>query len=501
MTCRRLHQTIAESVILQYRIAQLAAKVTDTGHSDLTVKDRLELLYRFEKNWTTLDFVSNHQFDKRNSYAWELVQGVLAFGFGRTRNHPCGIDFTELPSSIRGTTGRTWRHDDLGVNIRDFTIDPGQDLAVIIERPILDTFSRPLRAKYSVHLLTMSTGLPHPKSGFSDGPLFIALRHEYYSFTFQLTGNILIVLCLNTRTPPYLEQDHIYIWDWTCGELLLHKATSSKTIRFGSFSILSPEHLLIPSFDPVHGSKHTPRLDIYKIPTRKYTDSIDPAPLLTLQLPLLHEDARVVSMLTRTDPLEGFDPTSTGDRIFVSASSCSLIVVELGIRSANNPFCCMLFVHASMLLSTTLTSMPNTVLPWESWGPSSSRLVETKAEAIWIGYVYGNRYVKPLPKFSWHGRGVCPSYLQVWDFNPTPLPFIDDSSGTSTIRWVTEASLISKTKRVFADHVRTCLRYREITSSRTYHYDGIIIDQDILIGLCSRKESGRTVQGIEVLCI
>lgn len=64
----------------------------------------------------------------------------------------------------------------------------------------------------------------------------------------------------------------------------------------------------------------------------------------------------------------------------------------------------------------------------------------------------------------------------------------DDSSGTSTIRWVTEASLISKTKRVFADHVRTCLRYREITSSRTYLYDGIIIDQDILIGLCPRKE-------------
>lgn len=115
----------------------MAAKVTDTGQSDLTVKDRLDLLHRFEKNWTTLDFVSNHKFVKRNSYTWELVQGVLAFGFGRTWNHPCGIDFTELPSSIRGTTGRTWRHDDLGVNIRDFTIDPGQDLVVIIERPIM----------------------------------------------------------------------------------------------------------------------------------------------------------------------------------------------------------------------------------------------------------------------------------------------------------------------------------------------------------------------------
>lgn len=134
-------------------------------------------------------------------------------------------------------------------------------------------------------------------------------------------------------------------------------------------------------------------------------------------------------MLTRTDPLEGFNPTSS-DRVFVTAPSCSLIVVELGIRSVNKPFCCMLFVHASTLLSTAVSSIPNTILPWESWGPSFSRLLETKAEAIWIGYVYGNRYVKPLPKFSWHGRGVCPSYLQVWDFNPTPLPCIGESQFT-----------------------------------------------------------------------
>ncbi|GJJ09894.1 hypothetical protein Clacol_004118 [Clathrus columnatus] len=133
--CRRLYQIVKNSLVLQYRIAQLASNVIDTGKSSLNIRKRLDLLYQFERNWTTLDFTSTHKTIKRNSDTWELTRGVLAFGFGRTRKPPSGLDFTQTPSNMRTTQGRTWRYDDLNVNIRDFTIDPCQDLVVVIERP------------------------------------------------------------------------------------------------------------------------------------------------------------------------------------------------------------------------------------------------------------------------------------------------------------------------------------------------------------------------------
>lgn len=104
----------------------------------MTTRERFDLLERFEKNWATLNFISNYEMTKRNSgIRWELVHGVLAFQFGGTPSQARGLDFTELPSNIRGTPGRTWRHEDVGISIRDFTVDPFQDLLVIIERPVI----------------------------------------------------------------------------------------------------------------------------------------------------------------------------------------------------------------------------------------------------------------------------------------------------------------------------------------------------------------------------
>ena len=74
-----------------------------------------------------------------NSQVWELAGGVLAHGLP-SEDVPRGLAFVELPSVALNMPGRTWQHNDLGVPIRDFTMDPSQDLIVVIGKTYPDLF-------------------------------------------------------------------------------------------------------------------------------------------------------------------------------------------------------------------------------------------------------------------------------------------------------------------------------------------------------------------------
>ena len=68
---------------------------------------------------------------------WELYGGVLAQG-----TSPRGLTFTQLPSKLRGIEQKTWALDDVGVKIRDFGMDPAQDLLAIVVKPPREYVSR-----------------------------------------------------------------------------------------------------------------------------------------------------------------------------------------------------------------------------------------------------------------------------------------------------------------------------------------------------------------------
>lgn len=60
---------------------------------------------------------------------WELYGGVLAQAFSGHRK----LGFTQLPSVIRGIEEKQWVIEDVGVKIRDFGMDPAQDLLIVLE--------------------------------------------------------------------------------------------------------------------------------------------------------------------------------------------------------------------------------------------------------------------------------------------------------------------------------------------------------------------------------
>ena len=64
----------------------------------------------------------------RRGGVWELYGGVLAQAEGESK-----LVCAQLPSVIRRIEEKEWTIEDVGVKIRDFGMDPAQDLLIIIE--------------------------------------------------------------------------------------------------------------------------------------------------------------------------------------------------------------------------------------------------------------------------------------------------------------------------------------------------------------------------------
>jgi len=133
---KQFKNIIQTSNVIQYDVELEVSGILDGGSSStLSVADRLTELKTVEHNWAHLKFRAIYTTTKPWSRLWELFGGVLAFGTAGQLDVVTGLSFTELPSVVRGTEPRTWEHRDMGVNIRDFGMEPSQDLAVLVVIP------------------------------------------------------------------------------------------------------------------------------------------------------------------------------------------------------------------------------------------------------------------------------------------------------------------------------------------------------------------------------
>lgn len=126
--CRLLKDIMDTDVRTQYKIELAAAGMEDGPPSTLTSAERLRVLKAHQEAWDKLAWTSREEVPMHQGGVWELYGGVLAQGDGSRT-----LAFKQLPSAIRGIEEREWRIEDVGVNIRDFGMDPAQDLLVIIE--------------------------------------------------------------------------------------------------------------------------------------------------------------------------------------------------------------------------------------------------------------------------------------------------------------------------------------------------------------------------------
>ena len=126
--CKAFHNLVDTDVRFQYRIELAVAGMQDGPSSTLPTADRLAILRERQAAWDTLTWRERHEQPMGAGSVWELYGGVLAQSEGKRT-----LTLRQLPSVIRGIPDKQWEIADVGFDIRDFGMDPAQDLLVGVE--------------------------------------------------------------------------------------------------------------------------------------------------------------------------------------------------------------------------------------------------------------------------------------------------------------------------------------------------------------------------------
>jgi len=101
--------------------------MVDGPPGSLTTSERLELLRRYEASWKNFEWSEQNTYVYPHEPTWEFYGNVWAHSRGRD-----AIDFVQMPSRLRGIPIRQWTIS-FDFEVRHFSMDPAQDLLVIIE--------------------------------------------------------------------------------------------------------------------------------------------------------------------------------------------------------------------------------------------------------------------------------------------------------------------------------------------------------------------------------
>lgn len=111
---------------LRYKIELAAAGMEDGPPSTLSNSDRLERLLQHQEVWKALRWQSETIVPMTRGGVWEFYGGVLAQARGRET-----LLFKQISSKFKNIEEKDWECD-LKLRVRDFTMDPAQDLLVVI---------------------------------------------------------------------------------------------------------------------------------------------------------------------------------------------------------------------------------------------------------------------------------------------------------------------------------------------------------------------------------
>ena len=118
---------------MQYAIELAAAgQVNGPESSAISSASRLGALKNHQSSWDNLKWSRELRIPMKNGDLWELYGGVLA-----QSTEEGTLTFMQLPSDLRSIEQKVWTLGDFGLVVRDFGMDPSQDLLVLIQTPDL----------------------------------------------------------------------------------------------------------------------------------------------------------------------------------------------------------------------------------------------------------------------------------------------------------------------------------------------------------------------------
>ncbi|KAF8973551.1 hypothetical protein BDZ97DRAFT_1775683 [Flammula alnicola] len=396
--CSKFRDLIIGTASLQYIIELAVSGQRDRSQSCTTSSaDQLQCLENHQSAWKNLKWSRELKIPMADGGLWELFGGVLA------QTTPQGeLVFHQLPSDLRGIEERSWKlGPDFGMRVRDFAIDPPQDLLVLMESP-----NGEAEQEYRLHLRSLSTGKPHPLAKNAVLSLPQVESDIEVSYNIQIFGDLIGVYFF----PSSIPENEVGLWDWKTSELLVNIFHED----LHSFSLLSDRWIVLSLVDEdgrplLHAinfrEESSERLEIYDAETGQF-----------FVYPPLDEDSWVHSFEIRADP--GF---LSGENTTVSFSRDAeyfILVLTISLTVGHVDKNLIHFVPSTHLLSVLEDA--DDFHDWESWIPGDTRMQMTsrlEPSNVWVCYVYGTKFVTAEPALG----GKCGLSVRLYDFNDLAL--------------------------------------------------------------------------------
>ncbi|KAF9459891.1 hypothetical protein BDZ94DRAFT_985969 [Collybia nuda] len=483
---------IRGSILIRFNKAIQAAGLDANPHyrRDRSIKDRLGLLARIERGWWdfNVEFARKVDVGCVPSGIYGLTDGMYVISDGEKH----ALQFCTLPETAEEET--EWHRVEIdseviGVGMARHEHDL---MAVVTSTPEGDTF------KIEIKLLEVSSGEPHPCAQYPEFPVTDSpgLLPEV---SVEVVGDNLALVVTN-RQHEDRPEDHFYIYEWKTGKLKMRVTAPN-----GSYScmlFLTPDILLLPN---AHGNA----FEFWEIPTIVLPTNAPKQPLGTISLPLL-DPGHVISRIScRCEPNPSVYGTPFSTQSFQSSPLDAIAMFTIHIQPLNIPsdISFMIFVHRRSLLrlcpSNTGVILDRSVkTPWMAWGPPVTRCFNMNSLVTrWTATAAGQRYTMFLAESA---------SLVYLDFNPvrtrrlrlvrgkkrpTEPHIIPRESGKVRSWFETKPNTIRH--HAFMYPVASHLPYMVCSLDKAHGYDGVLMDEQRLIGL-KTNEMGK-VQDIEIL--
>ncbi|KDQ63441.1 hypothetical protein JAAARDRAFT_378522 [Jaapia argillacea MUCL 33604] len=452
---KSINALITTSATLLYQIELYASSAVSTSSlsCSLPTSTRLSLLKAHQKAWAELIYESSSVLPPFKGSLWELAGGALATTGNRfAESGGKGnrlLTVRRLPSVLRGIEEKVW-DIRFEFEMKDFTIDPAQDLLVAVEESPPSSSN----AFLLIHLLSLSTGSLHPLALAHRSPILCSThaqgqddghqeRHQAQSYNIQVSGDYVGVLFLGRDVH---ANNELWIWDWKRAVLQLR--LSGPEVH--CYAFLSSRHIIVGAlWRPDHPAIGRPDLLVFDFKASQASTSspsagdpeghVPPTSLTKARYvaqfscPAMSRHSFLLEIVIRSDPPPNWRPPPDvgvpfytncnsplhaseedrdlnveGDRVF----TITLLTTE-GV--AVLPF--ILFVPARTFLTYIhrfAHPNPSFRIPWSDWGPSGTRMIPGLSHSLtWTCYTYGCKVALPYER----GSALYYEMVKVYDFN------------------------------------------------------------------------------------
>ncbi|KAJ6473647.1 hypothetical protein C8R47DRAFT_717525 [Mycena vitilis] len=205
------------------------------------LRDR-ELSWRTPERWNTLQKLTLPP----TGTVYEFVGGYYANGREDDNKITSGISFFELPSTEPTRLDaplKSWTHAMGGIKIVDFTMDPAQDLLVLV------ALAPPqCESVYQLHLRSFTTNEPHPESSLPMGVLACLPKVTDHLIPLETTGAVRVqvagdLVALLVKEVHDSVSAHLQIWNWRHGSH--NSCAMARMAGIEDFTFLSDNTFLI----------------------------------------------------------------------------------------------------------------------------------------------------------------------------------------------------------------------------------------------------------------